>query len=379
VRWRDRRDDIADWALATAIAVGAVVQQVDASGSREPLTLNLALVLLATLPIGLRRRWPVLVFFVSGMASLAHVLFGFQNQFLTTFAVLVTLYSVANHGPWPMPVLSAAAVALLLPVNFIVDWTNQGHVNVGDIPYNYALLGAAWLLGDRLRRERELRTQLHTQQGERERRAVADERDRIARDLHDVVAHTLSVIVLQAGGGRRVAVEHPERAGAVLSSIEALGREALRDMRRLLGVLRADEGAAPPPEPQPSLSRLDALVERVRAAGLAVEVCTEGEPRDLPSGVDLSAYRIVQEALTNVLRHARAERARVVVRYAPAGVEVEVTDDGTAGFSGGAGGGRGLLGMRERVSMFGGTFEAGPRPDGGFRVRAVLPMESAPP
>jgi DNA-binding CsgD family transcriptional regulator len=160
-------------------------------------------------------------------------------------------------------------------------------------PYNYALLGAAWLLGDRLRRERELRTQMQAQQAERERRAVADERDRIARDLHDVVAHTLSVIVLHAGGGRRIAAEQPERAGAVLSSIEALGREALRDMRRLLGVLHTDEGAAPPPEPQPSLSRLDALVERVRAAGLAVEVCTEGEQGDLPYGVDLSAYRIV--------------------------------------------------------------------------------------
>ena len=379
-----------DWALAAAVAAGTVVQQYGSGGRRDPLWLNLGIVLLVTLPIGLRRRWPFAVFSIVATAALLHVLVGFANQFLLTFAVLVATFSVAAYAPWPLAILAAAAIGFGLPLNFVVDWSNHGEVNLSDIPYNYALFGAAWILGDNLRqrrrRERELEERaerLQAEQEERARRAVAAEQVRIARDLHDAVAHTLSVIVLQAGAARRIAAAQPERAVSVLASIEALGREAVGDMRRLVGILRTEGDQAAETEPQPSLSRLETLVERVRAAGLDVSVRTEGEPRPLPPGADLSAYRIVQEALTNTLRHAGAARAEVVLRYGDGGVEIEICDDGRGPAPGGAGrpadagGGQGLLGMRERVGLFGGRLEAGARDGGGFRVRALLPLEGA--
>ena len=369
------RDDVVDWALALAVAAGAVLQQRACDCATGPPWLNYGIILLATLPIGLRRRRPFPVMLVVGTASIGHILFGFTNQFLVTFASVVATFSVASYAPWSLSVLTAAAVATLLPVNFLVDWSNQGRVNLSDIPYNYALFGGAWILGDNLRRERaqaQRAIRKGIEQEERARRAVADERSRIARELHDVVAHTLSVIVLQAGAGRRIAAEQPERARGVLEAIEALGRDALGDMRRLVGILRTEGDSSTGTEPQPSLARLSDLAERVRSAGLAVEVRTEGEPRPLPAGVELSAYRIVQEALTNALRHAGAARAVVVVRYGAAGVELEVTDDGS-GPAPGAGGGHGLVGMRERVGMFGGELEIGAGDGGGFRVRAQLP------
>jgi signal transduction histidine kinase len=371
------RDDLLDWALAIAVAAGAQLQLGSCDCRAGARWLDVLLTLLATLPIGLRRRHPFAVLIVVGAAAIGHIAAGFSNPFLLTFAVLVALLSVADHARWELSVVAAAGTAILLPVSFLVDWHNQGRVVLSDVPFNYALFGAAWVLGDNLRRHRaqaELAVRLTAAEEERSRRAVADERVRIARELHDVVAHTLSVIVLQAGAGRRIAPEKPGRAADVLGSIEALGREALGDMRRLVGILRT--GPERVHEPQPSLERLPELAERVRSAGLAVDVRTEGEARPLPPGVDLSAYRIVQEALTNTLRHAGAGRAEVVVRYGGAGVEVEVTDDGrgpAAGAANGAGGGHGLAGMRERVGMFGGELEVGAREGGGFRVRALLP------
>ena len=331
-RWRD---DVLDWALAVTIAAGAMLQQRSCDCRQDPLWLNAVLILLGTLPLGLRRRQPFAVFTVVGLASLVHVLGGFANQFLNTFAVMVAVFSVADYAPWPLSVLAGAAVALALPVNFAADWTNQRRVSLSDIPYNYALLGAAWVLGDNLRQRRqregelvERAERLLAEQDERAHRAVADERARIARDLHDVVAHTVSVIVLHAGAARRIAAEQPERARGALEAIEALGREAAADMRRLVGILRAPAEPAADTEPQPSLARLDTLVDRVRAAGLDVRLHIEGEARTLAPGVDLSAYRIVQEALTNTLRHAHAERADVVLRYRADGLELEVSDNG---------------------------------------------------
>ena len=378
-----------DWALAAAVAAGTILQQNGCTCRRDPLWLNVGVLLLVTLPIGLRRRWPFAVFFVTGIASLLHLLLGFSNQFLDTFAVLVATFSVAAYAFWPLAVLAGGAVALGLPLSFALDWGNHGQVNLSDIPYNYALFGAAWILGDNLRRrrrrERELEDRAERLQAEQEegaRWAVAAERARIARDLHDAVAHTLSVIVLQAGAARRIATAQPQRAGSVLASIEALGREAAGGLRRLVGILRTEGDEAVETEPQPSLSGLDALVLRIRAAGLDVSVRTEGEPRPPPPGADLSAYRIV-EALTNTLRHAGAVRAEVVLRYGGGGVEIEVSDNGRGPAAGGAGdaapgasGGQGLLGMRERVGLFGGRREAGPRDGGGFRVCALLPVES---
>ncbi len=211
------------------------------------------------------------------------------------------------------------------------------------------------------------------------RRAVAGERARIARELHDVVAHNVSIIVVQAVAAEDVFDERPDVARKALQTIEATGRDALAELRRLLQTMRPDE-----PEngddghaPQPGLDHLDTLASTVQAAGLEVVVQREGAAVALPAGVDLSAYRIVQEALTNTLRHAHATRAEVTVRYAADAVAIEVTDDGGGGAPDPeAGGGHGLVGMRERAALVGGTIEIGAAPQGGFRIRAELPLGS---
>jgi signal transduction histidine kinase len=217
---------------------------------------------------------------------------------------------------------------------------------------------------------------LEHQREERAAHAVADERARIARELHDVVAHSLTVMVIQAGAARRLVDRDPERVVEVAATIKTMGREALDEMRRLVGVLReADE--RPELAPQPTVAEIEALAERARAAGLEVELTVEGERRDLPPGVDLSAYRVVQEALTNTIKHANASSATVAVRYGEGELFVAVTDDGTGSGSevDMPSGGHGLTGMRERVSLYGGELEAGERDAGGYEVRARFPLQ----
>jgi signal transduction histidine kinase len=202
---------------------------------------------------------------------------------------------------------------------------------------------------------------------------VVEERTRIARELHDVVAHAMAVVVLEAGAERMHLPPGQESTDRALRSIEATGRSALAEMRRLVGLLR-DDDRAPALAPRPSLTNLEGFVDGVREAGLPVAVTVEGEPYEVSPGLDMSAYRIVQEALTNVLRHAGPAHAAVRLVYGERFVEIEVVDDGHGGTPNGHG--HGLTGMRERVGMFGGSLEAGPRPDGeGFAVRARLPVE----
>jgi signal transduction histidine kinase len=224
------------------------------------------------------------------------------------------------------------------------------------------------------------------------RRVLSDERARIARELHDVVAHSVSVIVVQAAAAGDVFDDRPDQARAALSSIEGAGREALAELRRLVAAVRPGEGDGDggggedlPSEPQPGLAQVSALAAQLRSAGLDVVVREDGEPFPLPAGVDLSAFRIVQEALTNTLRHAHATTAEVTLRYEPGVVELDVVDDGrpTIPRAHGAGtgteagnGGLGLVGMHERATMLGGVLEAGPTAHGGFRVRARLPVEA---
>jgi signal transduction histidine kinase len=248
-------------------------------------------------------------------------------------------------------------------------------------------LAGAWLLGDRARVQRALAAELAERavRLERERageaqRAVASERARIARELHDVVAHHVSMMVVQAEAGP-VAVEgDPGRAAGAFEAIAATGRQALVEMRRLLGVLRGDGDQAPSLAPQPGLADVGSLVEQVGRAGLRVELVVEGTEAPLPAGVDLSAYRIVQEALTNAVKHAGPGRARVLVRYGEHDLEVQVRDEGGNGpaLARPAGGrpGQGLVGMRERVNLFGGELRAGPGPGGGFTVDARLPLRT---
>jgi signal transduction histidine kinase len=256
------------------------------------------------------------------------------------------------------------------------------------------IVGGAWFLGDGLRIRRgqvvmleDRASRLEQEREERTERAVAEERRVIARELHDVVAHNVSVIVAQAGAAQRISASQPKEALTALGSIEHTGREAQVEMRRLMGLLRPDAERVTRRSPQPGLDEVDTLVEQMREAGIPVLLTIEGEPRPLPVGLDLSAYRIVQEGLTNVLKHSRPSRVDAVVRFLPRSLELTITDDG-AGLpdekasqiesddDDGAPRIRyGHLGMRERVALFGGELSAGPVSGGGYRVSATLPTD----
>jgi len=261
----------------------------------------------------------------------------------------------------------------------VVHFDPKGHT--GDIFFSNLIFAVVWVAGFLLGRKfeeadaaKERAAQLEGEREEQARNAVAEERARIARELHDVVGHSVSVMTVQASGVRRLLRDDQEREREALLIVERTGREALAETRRMVGVLRRPE-EGPALAPQPSLERLDRLVEQARDAGLPVELRIEGEAVELPAGVDLTAYRLVQEGLTNALKHARATRAEVLVNYGEGQIEVVVMDDGK-GVGNGAGGGHGLVGMRERVSVYGGELDAGPQPGGGYRLRAKLPLAS---
>ena len=291
--------------------------------------------------------------------------------------LLLAIYSVGRHARAWEQVAGAVLVTAAVPLAAIEP---GDPFTFTDLAFFAAFLGGPWLGGQLIRRRREREHVLEERAGElarerdsRAREAVAEERTRVARELHDVVAHAISVMVLQARGGRRMLDEDPEAARQALDVVERSGAQALSEMRRLLGVLRAD-GGEPALGPQPSLRRIDDLVAGVRASGLAVEVVVEGEPVALPPGVDVSAYRIVQEALTNTLKHAGPASVRVTITYAAEAVGLAIADDGAGGNGAGGGSGYGLAGMRERVAIYGGELESGPRPDGGYALRVRLPL-----
>jgi signal transduction histidine kinase len=267
-----------------------------------------------------------------------------------------------------LPVAIVAAVAIS-----IGEYSERG-LNWVEIAFGLVMAAMLPLLIGRMTFNRRRRIVRDREVAARE--AVTAERAAIARELHDVVAHHMSVMVVQAGAARTVVDADPDAAADALRQIEASGRTGLTEMRRLLEVLKAD-GASSDRAPQPGLAQLDDLLAGMRATGLPVEAVVEGEPRPLPPGIDLSAYRIVQEALTNALRHSGGAAARVLLRYEPEALEVEVVDDGRGPNDDGDGG-HGLIGMRERVQLFGGELTTGPAPGGGFAVRARLPHAEAP-
>jgi len=254
---------------------------------------------------------------------------------------------------------------------------------------DYVLLAAAWTLGEGVRQRRvhaaeleDRAARLEREREEKARQAVIQERLRIARELHDVVAHSLSVIGIQAGAARLVldADPHPTRVREAVAAIEATANHAMAEMRRALGILRATEPSGVALAPLPGLGQLPALLDQLRSAGLPVDLTVTGEPRPVATSIDLSLYRIVQEALTNALKHARATRAEVMVGYGAHDITVEVTDDGrgpppSAARSQGAG----TIGMRERVALFGGELQVGPRAQGGYAVRVCLPIPAEAP
>jgi signal transduction histidine kinase len=296
--------------------------------------------------------------------------------------LLMALVSVYTIGAYLAlrEALIGLAVALVGIWIGVASQTARGY---SDFVFTLIVVAAGWLVGrgmhGRVRQTAELaeRTLRLEQERESERRAAIDEeRRRIARDLHDVIAHSVSVMVVQAGAAEDVFERDPAAVLEPIRAVQETGRAALVEISRLLGLLR-DDGAELGLAPQPRLDDLGELAEQMRTAGLIVALRLEGEPRPLPLGVDLSVYRIAQEALTNTLKHADGAAAELVLRYRERDVELEVTDDG-AGTENGHRGGHGLIGMRERVAVFGGTLEAGRRPEGGFRVLARLPLQVRP-
>lgn len=281
----------------------------------------------------------------------------------------VSIYSVGAHTRPGVPMLGGLA---LVAAMVVLGTFSETESDFGDVVFFSVVFGGVWLAGRAIRRRRARERELLVDVEQSARAAVLEERTRIARELHDIVAHAISVIVLQARGARHELDADPAAVRGAIDSIERTASQALGEMRRLLSMLRADDESVPM-APQPTLAQVGALAAQVSDAGLAVEVRVEGAHRELPPGVDLSAYRVVQEALTNALKHAGPARATVVLRYLPDALEIEVADTG-AGTPNGDGSGHGLAGMRERVAVFGGEIESGPRPGGGFEVRARLPL-----
>ncbi|MFF0478016.1 sensor histidine kinase [Streptomyces sp. NPDC004284] len=350
---------------------------------------------LFSLVVALRRRAPekMLVLAVAlGVAQLAFDLV----PFMADFAMLVIIFTVAAHdGPrWAsrLALIGGLGAATLSQLRWPMGGPGSDAAKVFFVIIMTVPFALAWVLGDSLRTRRAYFAQLEERasrlEQEREAQAkvaVAAERARIARELHDVVAHNVSVMVVQADGAAYVMDSSPETAKQALETISTTGRQALAEMRRLLGILRTGEHQeAGEYVPQPDVQQIEDLVEQVRGAGLTVDFAIEGSPRPLPSGVELTAYRIVQEALTNTRKHGGPDvGASVRLVYFDDGLGLLVEDDGRGApqemyEDGGADGrGHGLIGMRERVGMVGGTLDAGPRPGGGFRISALLPLKPA--
>jgi signal transduction histidine kinase len=386
-RWL-RRLRASPWVFDSGLALVAVgvstaffVANPAARGlPRGTLAVGYALVLLHTLPLAARRRFPGAVLALCVASGLAVAALGLPPETLGV-AIGVAIYSVAAYGDRRVALAGLAAAEL---GSAAVQLT-PGRFQAPTVVSNGLILGAAWLLGHFVGVRRRYITRLEERTGELERaraelarRAVIEERLRLARELHDVVAHSISMIAVQSGVGAHVADTQPKEAAKALTAIEVTSRATLEELRRLLGVLRQDSEPQASLAPVPGLADLDSLLAEVAKAGLAVKLRVQGAPSQLPAGVDLSAYRIVQEALTNVVKHAGEARAQVVLGYGDQEVRVEITDDGRGAATSASDGrverGHGLIGMRERVAAFGGNLEVGPRPGGGFRVVARLPL-----
>ncbi len=373
--------DAVDGMLALVITVVAFVSWASIGEWRNPL--GGVLLALMTVPIAWRRRDPMRVLFITGSAIMGYSVLGYHEAggYLGVFVAFLT---VAANEPRKRATIAAAVTfggilfsfACYASFGSMDGWTTN-------LTATIVSFAVAWLIGDNLRvrraytRHLEMRAaELEVEREERAALAVSQERARIARELHDVVAHHVSVMVVQASGARRVLEKDPAAASAALAAVESSGRTALTEMRRMLEVLRTDEAGV---GPQPGLGELNRLVDQVREAGLPVELTVEGEARELPGALDLAAYRIIQEALTNTVKHAGKASAKVLVCYEPEALLLDVTDDGRGAaaplLEAETGGGQGLIGMRERVALYGGALEAGPLFPGGYRVRARFPLE----
>ena len=347
-------------------------------------TLGIALALLQTVPLAWRRVAPVSVLAVVATAMFLFFRLGYLPSF-ASFGFLLALYTVAAHRERRISITATVGSAVVV---FMILGVGREPIELDTIFAECLVVGAVWFIGDGLRVKRtqvtsleDRATRLEREQEEAAQKAVAEERRVIARELHDMVAHNVSVIVAQSSAAQRVFDMSPEEGRAALRSIEHTGREALVEMRRLLGLLRTDDDQPDMRAPQQGMDDIETLLAQVREAGLHVELTVQGTPRPLPAGLDLSAFRIVQEALTNVLKHAGAARAAVAIRYGPSRLDLTITDDGwgspredpdplRARY--------GHLGMRERVGLFQGQLWVGPKVGGGYAVAASLPLDAEP-
>jgi signal transduction histidine kinase len=349
------------------------------SGSRDLGAALLVFVLCA--PLVLRRRYPLAVLWGNiGATLLLLIPDAIQRPNLYATAVLtclIVIYSAAAHSPYRLATLLSLPVIVLAVTVF-----REIAIPGGYVPFLILAPLVAWGGGYHVWKRRagedlKLVAEQARQQADALHHAVADERARIARELHDVVTHHVSVMVIQAGAARSVLASEPDQARDALLAVESTGRSALTELRNVMGLLTPEPDSAAPGEPQPGLDAVPALVGRMCDAGLPVELTVSGDPRPVSSGAGLAAYRVVQEALTNTMRHAAGATASVVLEYGSAALRVEVSDTGGAPGPDGAEGGRGLIGLRERLAVYGGSLRAGVRPGAtGYRVEALIPLEA---
>ncbi|MBA2348867.1 MAG: sensor histidine kinase [Solirubrobacterales bacterium] len=367
-----------------AVLLGCLVEAFTSFGWPSGLTWA-AVATGMVVPLAMRRRAPLAAVLTACTAGvIGSFVVADMQDFSTPFLVLLLCAMVAGGIARTRDAVAGYAACCVLVAAVAV---HAERVIVGDFLFPMGFALGTWAAARAIHQRTLLAAELHeaTLRAEEERatdaaHAVADERRRIAREMHDLIGHSVSVMVVQAGGARRILDHDPARAIEAAARVEETGRAALVEMRRLLGMLGPDDPAQL--APQPSLDDLDTLVERARTAGVALATSIEGAPRPLPAGAELAAYRVVQEALTNVVKHGRSGDARLIVRWADDALELWVSDDGRdedhamAGPSLG-GSGHGLVGMQERVRAYGGEVVAGPRAGGGFEVRARIPYEQS--
>jgi signal transduction histidine kinase len=365
-----------DRLLAAALAVAAVCEVLLVDTRQGPLLANVAVALLYSLPLVWRRTHPfALIACVLGAAlAMAFFLTPMHDLFVPLLVILICGYSC---GAYQDGVRAWVAVGVIA-AGMLAVITTMPDQSPSDFFFPTMFMVMSWLAGRAIHSRTRLTEALHEaaaqaaeEHDDEVRRAAAEERRRIAREMHDLVAHSMSVMVVQAGGARRILDRDPARALEAAERIERTGREALAEMRHLLGVLHPGEEARAL-APQPTLAELDALITRARAAGLPVLLYEDGERRPLPAGLDLAAYRIVQEALTNALKYSGGAATEVTVTWGSLELAIEVRDRGRRRVA--RDGGHGLVGMRERVRVYGGELETGPARGGGWRVRATLPL-----
>lgn len=380
--------DVIAAVLAAAVLTGLHFSRPAYSPLQVPSAVVIVMIVASAAGIALRRARPLISLAVTLTGESTLIALGLAADPMITVAAVLYMVAQVKSRRTAGTALAAVGLALVVLVFTAPPAVPPGTAvsdrvdyNIGHAAYAFTVLLAAWAAGRAVRAGRAYAAGLREQAARRAqamvdqaRRTVAEERLRIARELHDVVAHSMSVVAVQAGVGRYVIDTDPAEAASALAAIETTSRAALREMRQLLGILRDGE-----PGEMLVAPGLDNIPDLARRAGLRVDVAIRGTPRPLPAGMDQAAFRIVQEALTNVVKHSGTDRSRVEVTYSAEAVAVEVTDDGAdAPASPGDGGqGHGLIGMRERVALYGGDFSAGPLPGRGYRVRARLPTGAA--